>query len=70
MQGLPSFIYDWDCTYRVLFNTPGLKIGSSQNQSHIHNNGQAQTIPTNIHLQVAIGHSGHALNSEHVLRES
>ena len=30
----------WD---RVLFNTLGLRIGSSQNLLHIHNNGQAQT---------------------------
>ena len=34
----------WD---RVLFNTPGLKIGSCQSLSHIHNNGQAQTNLTN-----------------------
>ena len=48
----------WD---RVLFNTPGLKIGSSQNLLHIHNNGQAQTNLTNVHLQIIIRHSEHAL---------
>ena len=57
----------WD---RVLFNTTGLKIGSSQNLLHIHNNGQAQTNLTNRHPQIVIGHSEHALNSEHTLRES
>ena len=57
----------WD---RVLFNTPGLKIGSSQNLSHIHSKGQAQTNQTNRHPQIIIGHSEHALNSEHALRES
>ena len=54
---------------RVLFNTPGLKIASSQNLSHIHNNGQAQTNQTNRQPQIITGHSEHALNSEHVLRE-
>ena len=38
----------WD---RVLYNTPGLKIDSSQNLLHIHNNGQAQTNLTNRHPQ-------------------
>ena len=57
----------WD---RVLFNTPGLILDSPQNQVHIHNNGPGQTIPTNSQPQLAIGHPGHALNSEHVLRES
>ena len=57
----------WD---RVLFNIPGLKIGSCQNLMHIHNNGQAQTNPPNRHPQISIGHSEHALNSEHTLRES
>ena len=52
------------------FNTPGLKIGSSQNLLHIHNNGQTQTNLTNGHPQIIIGHSEHALNLEHVLRES
>ena len=57
----------WD---RVLFNTPGLKIGCSQNLLHIHNNGQAKTKLTNGHLQTIIGHLEHTLNSEHMLRES
>ena len=57
----------WD---RVLFNTPGLKKGSSQNLMHIHSNGQSQTNPLNRHLQIIIGHSEHVLNSEHALRES
>ena len=52
------------------FNTPGLKIGSSQNLLHIHTNGQAQTNLTNGHPQIIIGHSEHDLNSEHALRES
>ena len=34
----------WDI---VLFNTPWLKTGSSQNQVHTHNSGQAQTNLTN-----------------------
>ena len=55
----------WD---RVLFNTPGLKLDSSQNQLHLHNNGQAQTNTANNQLPLVKGHSGYALNSEHVLR--
>ena len=57
----------WD---RVLFNTPGLKLDSSQNQSHLHNKSQAQTNTANNQLLLAIDHSGYALNSKHVLRES
>ena len=57
----------WD---RVLFNTHGLKIGSPQILLNIHNNGQAQTNLTNRHPQIIIGHSEHALHSEHSLRES
>ena len=53
----------WD---RVHLNTPVLKMGSSQNPMQLNNNGH---IPTNGHPQINIGHSGHALNSEHVLRE-
>ena len=49
----------WD---RVLLNTPGLKI--SPPQVYAHN----QPTPTNGHLHVNIGHSGHALNSEHMIR--
>ena len=57
----------WD---RVLFNTPGLKIDSTQHPLHIHNNGFTQTIPTNNHSPIATSNSGHALNSEHVLRDA
>ena len=57
----------WD---RVLLNTPGLKISPPQVYVHIHNNGHNQSIPTTGHLQINIGHSVHALNSEHVLRGS
>ena len=56
----------WD---RVLFNTPGLKIDSTEHPSHIHNNGLTQTIPTNNNSPLATGISGHALNSEHALRD-
>ena len=48
----------WD---RVLLNTPGLKTASPKVYVHIN---------TNKHLQVDIGHSGHALNSEHGFRGS
>ena len=51
------------------FNTPGLKLDSFQHQSHLHNNGQAQINTANNQLLVAIGHSVHSLNSDHVLRE-
>ena len=55
----------------MLLNTPGLKkIASLQVYVHIHNNGHNKPIPTNGHLQINIGHSGHDLNSEHVLRGS
>ena len=57
----------WD---RVLCNTLGLKIDSTQHPPHIHNNGLAQTIPTNSHFPMATGNSGDALNSEHVLRDA
>ena len=57
----------WD---RVLFNTPGLKIDSTQHPLHIHNNGLTQTIPTNNISPLATGISGHALNSEHALRDT
>ena len=63
------FAYTWEGLILrpgvlVLLNTPGLKI--SPPQVYVHN----QPTPSNGHLQVNIGHSGHALNSEHVLRES
>ena len=57
-------------SWTVLFNTPGLKIGSPKSHAHIQNNGHVQTNPSNGHLQINIGHSGHALNSDHVLRQS
>ena len=52
------------------FNPPGLKIDSSQHPLHIHNNGLTQTIPTNNNFPLATGNSGHALNSEHALRDA
>ena len=55
---------------RVLYNIPGHKIGSSQNLLHTHNNGQPQINLTTGHPQIIIGHSEHALNSKHALRES
>ena len=57
----------WD---RVLFDTPGLKIDSTQHPLHIHNNGLTQTIPTNNNSPMVAGNSGYALNSEHVLRDA
>ena len=60
-----SFIYETE-----FFNTPGLKIVSSKRLAHIHNNDHTQSNPTSGHLQINMGHSGHALNSVHVLRES
>ena len=47
---------------RVLFNTPDLKINNDN--GHVHS-GHAQSIPTNRHMHRTIGHTGHALNSEH-----
>ena len=55
---------------RVLFNTPWVRISSSQNLPHIHNNGQAQTNQTSGYPQIIIGHSEHALISGHLHRES
>ena len=40
---------------RFLFNIPGLKIDSTQHPLHIHNNGFAQTIPTNSHFPIPTG---------------
>ena len=57
----------WD---RVLLNTLGFKINSSKGYVHTYNSGHAQLIPTNRHPHISIGHYGHALNSEHVLRTS
>ena len=55
---------------QIFFSTPGLKLDSSQNQLHLNNNGQTQINITNNQPQLGIGHSGHALNSEHVFRET
>ena len=57
----------WDI---VLLNIPGLKINSSKGYVHMYNSGHVQLILTSRHLQISIGHSGHAVNSEHVLRTS
>ena len=63
--GKYSLSHLWD---RVLFNTPGLKIGSSQYPLHLHNNSIVQTITANSQSPNTTGNSEHALNSEHVLR--
>ena len=55
----------WD---RVLFNTHGLKIGSSQYPLHLHNNSIAQTITANSQSPITTGNSDQVLNSEHALR--
>ena len=52
------------------FNTSGLKIDSTQQPLHIHNNGLTQAIITNNKSAMATGTSEHALNSEHVLRDA
>ena len=57
----------WD---RVLFNTPGLKIASSQYPLHLQNNSLTQTIPANSQSPITIGSSEHVLNSEHALRDT
>ena len=57
----------WD---RVLFNTSGLKIDSSQYLPHLHNNSLAQTIPANSQSPIMTGISEPALNSEHALRDA
>ena len=49
----------WD---RVLFNTPGLKIDSSQYLPHLHNNSLAQTIPANSQSPITKGISEHIKN--------
>ena len=55
----------WD---RVLHNTPGLKINIQRASACPVHSNQWESIPTNGHPQISIGHSGHALNSEHVLK--
>ena len=57
----------WD---RVCFNTPGLKLDSSQCPLHLHNNSLAQELPANSLSPITTGISEHALNSGHVLRDS
>ena len=58
----------WD---RVLFNTPDLKINNDNGHAHRTSlSGHAQSIPTYRHLHRTMGHTGHALNSEHAHRTS
>ena len=45
-------------------------MNSTQHPFHIHNNDLTQTIPTNNNSPTAAGNSGHALNSEHALRDA
>ena len=53
----------WD---RVLLNTPDVKINSSNGHAHkTYISGHAKSIPTNRHSHRTLGHTGHALNSEH-----
>ena len=50
-------------------NTPDLK--SNNDNGCVHRtslSGHSQSIPTNKHLHRTIGHTGHALNSEHAHR--
>ena len=58
--GKYSLSHLWD---RVFFNTPGLKIGSFQYPSHLHNNSIAQIITANSQSPITTGISEHALNS-------
>ena len=55
---------------RVLLNTPGLKIDSSQHPLHLHNNSLAQTSPANSQCPITTGTSENALNSEHAFRDA
>ena len=58
----------WD---RELYNTSDLK--SNNKNGHAYRTslcGHAQSIPTNRHSNTTTGHTGHALNSEHVHRTS
>ena len=56
----------WD---RVLINTPDLKLNNDNGHAHRTSlSGHAQSILTSSHLHRAIGHTGHALNSEHAHR--
>ena len=53
---------------RVLPNTCDLKINTANGICIVH--GCVQSISTNRHLHRTIGHTGHALSSEHVHRTS
>ena len=54
-----------------VLNTPDLKINSSNGHAHrTYISGHAQSIPTNRHVHRTLGHTGHALNSEHAHRTS
>ena len=56
---------------RVLFNTPDLKVNNDNGHAHRTSFiGHAHSIPTNTYTHRTIGHTGHALNSEHVCRTS
>ena len=57
----------WD---GFLLNTPGLKLNNNKGQMQTQSNIPLQSIPSIGKLQDNIGHSEHALNSEHVLRDS
>ena len=55
----------WD---RVLFNTPELKINDNGHPHRPSFSGHVQSIPTNRHSHRTIGHTGYALNSEHMYK--
>ena len=58
----------WD---RVLSNTPDLKINNGNGDTHrTFLSGHVQSNPTNRQSHRTIGHTGHALNSEHAHRIS
>ena len=56
---------------RVLFNTRDLKINNDNGHAHRTSLiGHTQSIPTNRHSHRSLGHTGYALNSDHVHRTS
>ena len=56
---------------RVIFNTPDLKNNNDNGHAHRTSvSGHPQSIPTNRYSHRTMGHTGHALNSEHVHRTS
>ena len=60
--------HTWD---RVLYNTSDLKIDNDNGHAHRTSlSGHSQSIPANRHFHRTIGHTGHALNSEHAYRTS